>query len=455
MNSVISSVPTASPFGTPFVSPFASPFASPTYSAVFGQIGSPLYNSMNSFSTPFASFAAPFGLPHNTPFANSFTTPFNTPFGTTSNAQFGLPFPTTPFNTTPINTAPFNTATPGFSPFGPSPYAGSFPGAFGVPFNSTLNNQFANSQFASSFTGWNGSPFGTPFGSTFSNSFTGTPSFGFPSFGDTGFGVFGQPQSEFGAFGGRLGGLPLGWTGGPINAFGSPFWNQFAGQQFGQLPGQLATQFGSPAFGQSPWGFGGSATPWNTSTPFGGQFTNGLSQFASPVASPIASQWSGQFTQPGVTGFGSVPSTTSNGSLQTYGTQSGHSSPISPITGSTPSSNGNSQTANPMLNQVQGGFAPVGFGGSGGLPTQFVAGQFPGQPFSGSSTFVSGGFGQPIFQQPGFPTNVQPGFQGFTPFGQFGAQLGAQFGGFTGPETNGKGESRSGTTINVSQRDAA
>lgn len=138
--------------------------------------------------------------------------------------------------------------------------------------------------------------------------------------------------------------------------------------------------------------------------------------------------------------------------------------PVSPITGSTPVTTGGSQTfggsststLNPTLNQFQPGFVPTGFGGltgQGGLPTQLVAGQFPGQPFGFTSTFVGNGYGQPIFQQPGYPA----GFQGGQFSNQFSNQFANQITGFNGPLWNGQNESRSssGTTINVSQRDAA
>ncbi|MFI4883472.1 MAG: hypothetical protein ACIAQU_12900, partial [Phycisphaerales bacterium JB064] len=201
--------------------------------------------------------------------------------------------------------------------------------------------------------------------------------------------------------------------------------------------------------------------------------------------------WGGQFVQPGFTGqtggawfngqtsgfgqtngltsgFGGAPVTT-NGSTQTYGVQGFGSpiSPVSPITGNTPVTTGGSQTfssptnpnLNPALNQIQPGFAPTGFGGFtgmngfNGLPTQLVAGQFPGQPFGCTSTFVGNGYGQPIFQQPGLPTGYQGGQFG----GQYGNQFSNQITGFNGPFWNGQNETRgaSGTTINVSQRDAA
>ena len=163
-------------------------------------------------------------------------------------------------------------------------------------------------------------------------------------------------------------------------------------------------------------------------------------------------------------GFGGFGGSTTSSGVAGQGQPVGGYSQGAPVsTGSTGSTgqttNGfGTGTLNPALNTT-GGFGQPGFGiGSyGTIPTQLVAGQFggpigvqgwngpitgstpnqfTGQPVGFGTQLVTGGYGQPIFQT-SYPTS----FAGFHAQGSHG--------------TPSELRSAAGTTINVSQREAA
>ncbi|NRA57661.1 MAG: hypothetical protein HRU13_06040, partial [Phycisphaerales bacterium] len=245
-----------------------------------------------------------------------------------------------------------------------------------------------------------------------------------------------------------------------------PFASWFPSPFNSSCGGSFSTPFGSPFSGPTGWSFGspsfGSFTPWSgqfgqfSPIAFGGG-SFGFGGSPTPISAPIAGPTS---IPSSVTG---VPSTTTgtpnfNGQSTTSVSTGSPISPVSPITGNTPSTG--TGLPNPTLNQ--GGFIPGqpiysqfggvpastpvfgGTSGFGSFATPITSGYFPSQPFGFSGSLVTNGFGQPIFQQPFFPGSVPQ----TSPSGQFG--------GFQGPIWNGQTDSRtSGTTINVSQREAA
>jgi len=452
MNNLISSVPSASPFFGPFGGSPVSPFGS--------------------------SFGSPFGF-----------APFTSPFVAQGFGQIGSPVSYTGFGSTPqFGFGGFSpVASGGFGTFGPTSFGQSscgptqscpLPFGFGqfeTPLGSQYAGPFGGQPFGQSFGQSMPTPFGfgfgqpTPLGGQFGNQLT------------TQFGGFGQPTGEWSGFGGRLGSLPTTalntpWSGTFTQPFGQSF-SQGFNQSFG-APG-----FGFPTFGSSMQAPGFPSFNAGWTSPFG--FGNSPSPFMGSLGGPIGSgftpwngsssgQWGGQFSQPfpsgsdsanfagangGIPGFCSpIQSTTTSSSGTPNGISSGSTTPsnapISPITGSTPSTG--SGLPNPTLNQFPYGTVPGGasFPGISGLgnfggpigSSQFAGqsvGQLPSQPFGGTGTLVTNGQGQPIFQQSFYPYGFQPG----TAPTQFAT---AQQPGWTG-----QGETRSGTTINVSQREAA
>ncbi len=453
MNSLISGAASAtplSPCGTPFFSSFVSPFSSPISSAVFGQIGSPMinHNSFGPFSTPFSS--------HFGTIPGSFAGPFGSPITNQFGGQFGVP--STPFFGSPINSFGFGQPT------------------IGQP----IWNQGFNTPFAGQF-GFGGGQFGSPISSQFGGQFGsfGTP-FGFSGFSPISSSFGGQFNTPFAS---GFGGLPTGFTGdwstlgGRFGSFSTPFGSTF-GLPFG---GQSFNQFGP-----TPWGFGGINTGWNTgwnngltsgftpnitsgfggfspigsifggqtSTPFGGlvgqPITGGFTPWTSPAGlagfgSPVGSftGFGGGTTPSPISGYTGTPGYSGQG-VSGYSPVSGNGtfSPISPITGNTSTTSNGTSTSTATLNQGQTGYLPFGLTGYNTLPTQLVAGQFVNQ---GWNTPVVGqnfgqGFGQPFVGAYGTTGPVFNGFQGQ---------------GFTSHGTPSELRSAAGTTINVSQRDAA
>ncbi|MEO1009238.1 MAG: hypothetical protein AAFX79_11790 [Planctomycetota bacterium] len=377
------------------------------------------------------SFMSPIGSPFANPFATPFSTPFSSPFAS-SFAGVGTPWSTI---------ASFQGGIPG-------PIAPAFSGQFGGPFT----NPFASS-FGLPFAGQFGTPF---FGQGPINAWSpSTPITGAPvnpffnswsSFGIDGVAPF---------IGGRFGDV--------LNQSVLPAWNQFSSinSQWSPLNAGLPTSsiFSGtlPVHGLPFNTFGGTTIPqWSpTSSIFGTPISavggvNGFAPFA-PITQNIAP------VQPT---FGSP----------IYASQTG--SPIassigSPITGVTPTSNGQGTTTNGVQNSIQNGVAsgpfasatPFGFAPitgvvpgqfynpylnqlgaqfSGQVPGQFqnqFQGQFPAaQPFAGyQGQAVTNGFGQPLVQPVAQVAGLQP------------------------VQTIPGGDLRnaSGTTINVSQRDAA
>ncbi|MFI4917873.1 MAG: hypothetical protein ACIAS6_15370 [Phycisphaerales bacterium JB060] len=366
-------------------------------------------------------------------------------------------------------------------------------GGFG-PFTSPFSTPFGG-QFASPIAGQFGTPFGSPIASQFGNQFTpfGGTGFGQPTWGQ-GYGLpfggqfqspissqFGSPVTQFGlgAFG-PISSMSFGgispftaqsdWsmTGGRFGPFASQFSTPFPtpvdGSCFGQGLGQFgATPFGTASFGTGPFGFQGvggfSPVGYGGGTPFGGVWSQPIAGGFSPIGSFQGQSGSTGFAS--VNGSGrSIPGSTNGQGVS--GFTSGGS--VNPITGSASTSSADAGVFNPTLNQCQQGFSPVGTYGT--IPTQLVAGQFggpfggqpgnqfggqfvgqgwngpitgstpnqfTGQPIGFGSQLVTGGYGQPIFQT-SFPT-------GFQAQGSHGnpSEL----------------RSAAGTTINVSQRDAA
>lgn len=428
MNSLINGAPSATPFGTPFISSFASPFSSPFNSAGIGQIGTPMFST---FSNSFGPFSTPFASPFGSPITNQFGTPGSAYFGSPVGG-FGQPTLGQPIWNQGLST----------------PFAGQF--------------GFGGGQFGSPVT-----PFATAFGSY------GTP-FGFPGFSPiagTFGGQFSTPlASGFGSLPfGLPSSLPIGdWStlGGRFGTFSTPF-----GSMFGTpFAGQSLQQFGI-----SPWSFGGgSNTGWTNGLSTG--ITGGIGGF-SPINSIYGSPFGGIYGQPvsgfspwtspvGMTGFGGIPTGTfaspisglptgvTSGAVNGYGTTGipgtpsyngqgvgGYSpvsgSPISPITGNTTYSN-----TGVTLNQGQPGFVHTGVTGYNTLPTHLVSGQF-----------VNQGWNTPVVGQAFGSTYGQP----FNTTGHVinGFPIGYQGQGFTSHGNPSELRSAAGTTINVSQREAA
>lgn len=397
MNSLINNSFATTPFGfgAPITPSFSSPFSTP-FASGFGQIGTPMFT--NSFSNSF-------GTPFNTPFGgfSPFTTPVNG-FGFGQpiwNQGFGGQFtpPVSPFGFAPFGGTPFDTTSFGFNSFGQLPFGGF-------------------------------SPFSTPFGSSFAGSFGG------------------QPQSDWSIFGGRFGGFPSSFT----SQFSTPFAGSF-GLPFGSFG-----QFGGTPFGgsySSPFGF---QNGWNTGftgfspitsnfvSPLGGSWNQPISSGFSPISSGLTAHTGVPFTSPisQTTGFGGVSTGTSGLNGQNV---HGYSSSTPVITGTGPSTGFNGTTPNPALNTSFGlgqtGFAPTGIGTHGTLPAQLVAGQFA-SPVGGQ--FVGQGWNGPITGNTPNLFTGQPIFQAAYPTG-FQAQ-----GSHGNPSEL---RNAAGTTINVSQRDAA
>lgn len=421
MNNLINSVQGFNPFVGPTVPSFSSPFSSPFVGSQACQIGYPMMtNSLNSF-------ASPFGLPFN---------------------SFGSPFGFSPFASQPFqNTVPFGWNQPswtasGWNQFGWTPGAfNPFASSFGAPLSSPVSAPFT--PFGSQFT----APWGV-YGQPIS------PSFGTP--------FSGIPQADWSILGGRLGSFPIASTS------GQNIWNtipSLSPRVQGYFPGTVAPTFGFDGFGGS-WPIS-STWNWNTAMPFGqhfaqpfgglptwnipnqfptyGAFTSPVSPtIASPINAPITTPITNPFT--GSIGNGIPASTTSFGNgISTHGISGFQPTPsVAPIQGVYAPNTG-------TLNQGAGAtfFAPTGING---LPVQLVAGQFPGQfPVQGWNPGVqTNNFG-------GFPLNSVQGQLFSNAYGQPVYQPGFQFTGFHGPLNHGHGEARNGTgtTINVSQRDAA